>query len=913
MTTVTKRPASHAVAEKMVYRFGDGRAEGNGQMKELLGGKGAGLAEMSSLGLPVPPGFTITTGVCTAYYERGREYPPGLEEEVRAGIQHIEQITGVRFGDPEAPLLVSVRSGARVSMPGMMDTVLNLGLNDAIVEGLARRTDDPRFAYDSYRRFIQMYGDVVMGIRPDEHERDPFEVLLDAKKRKKKAKNDRDLEAKALKELVREYKDLVRKETGADFPEEPWDQLWGALGAVFASWENDRAIAYRRMHGYPDDWGTAVNVQAMVFGNLGDTSGTGVFFTRNASNGEKGLFGEFVVNAQGEDVVAGVRTPGPILRKFETHGGPPSLETAMPESFAELRAHGERLERHYRDMQDIEFTIQQGKLWVLQTRNGKRTGLAMVKIAVDMVDEALISAEEAVRRVDPDQLNELLHPVFDEKADRQVIARGLGASPGAAVGTVIFTPREATALAEKGAGVILVREETSPEDIEGMKAARGILTARGGMTSHAAVVARAMGKCCISGCAEIEIDYGKRRFTATGGGRRVAVKEGDVISLDGTTGEVMLGALPTVEARFPQEYHRLMGWVDQFRRLRVRANADTPSEAERARSFGAEGIGLCRTEHMFWGEDRILAVREMILAQTEVERRRALDKILPMQREDFTGILRAMAGFPVTIRLLDPPLHEFVPHTAAEIRDLAKALKMEEKEVQRRVESLRESNPMLGHRGVRLAITYPEIYEVQVRAIIDAACALDAEDVEVHPEIMIPLVGIEAELSTTRELVERTAEAVMAECGRRVNYTIGTMIELPRACVVADEIARHADFFSFGTNDLTQTAFGFSRDDIGHFLPAYEKRRIIEHDPFVRLDTEGVGGLIRLGVERGRQVKPALKVGICGEHGGDPASVAFCHEQAFDYVSCSQYRVPIALLAAAQAALGRAEADNGAQ
>ncbi|MEX2229171.1 MAG: pyruvate, phosphate dikinase [Dehalococcoidia bacterium] len=904
MTTVSDRPAP-APLSQLVYRFGDGTAEGQGSMGELLGGKGAGLAEMSDLGIPVPPGFTITTEVCNEFYRLGRRYPEGLDAQVRDGIAHVERLVRSRFADPENPLLVSVRSGARVSMPGMMDTILNLGLNDTTVEGLARRSGNARFAYDSYRRFIQMYGDVVLGVsRQSETDGDPFEELLTAKKRARGAILDTDLDADALRELVHDYKALVSERTGADFPDDPWDQLWGAVGAVFASWENPRAVVYRDMHGYPADWGTAVTVQVMVFGNLGDECATGVLFTRHPSTGERRLFGEFLVNAQGEDVVAGTRDPQPILERARRPGDPPSLEATMPVVFEELERACATLEQHFRDMQDIEFTVQQSKLWILQTRSGKRSGQAMVKIAVDMVDEGLIGESEALRDIDAGQLEELLHPVFATTGQRDVIATGLAASPGAAVGKVVFTPADAVDWAKRGEHVILVREETSPEDIEGMKEARAILTARGGMTSHAAVVARGMGKCCVTGCTALEVDYARRRFTVrTEDGNPIVVSEGDVISIDGTRGEVIRGELPLAEAVFPPEYARLMTWVDAHRRLRVRANADTPEDAERARGFGAEGIGLCRTEHMFFGPDRILAVREMILSQSEAERRVALAKILPMQREDFTGILRAMAGFPVTIRLLDPPLHEFLPQTIEDVAELARALGMRVADVERRLESLREFNPMLGHRGVRLAITYPEIYEVQVQAIMEAACDLAAAGIAVEPEIMIPLVGMAMELERLRTLVERTVERVFEDRGRRVAYTVGTMIELPRACVVADRIAEHADFFSFGTNDLTQTTFGLSRDDAGRFLPAYLRQRVLEYDPFVRLDREGVGELIRIGIERGRRTKPQLKVGICGEHGGDPSSVAFCHEQGFDYVSCSPYRVPIARLAAAQASL----------
>ncbi|MDA0271135.1 MAG: pyruvate, phosphate dikinase [Chloroflexi bacterium] len=903
MTLASKETDAGKPLEQMVYFFGDGLASTGD--RTMLGGKGAGLAEMSSLGIPVPPGFTITTEVCSAFYALGRRFPEGLDAQVREGIREIEARVGTVFGDPSNPLLLSVRSGARVSMPGMMDTILNLGLNDATAAGLAARSGNARFAYDSYRRFVQMYGDVVLGVaKQSETDHDPFEVLLNEKKRARNVKDDTELSADDLRELVAEYKALVLERTGKPFPEDPTAQLWGAIGAVFSSWETPRAVVYRQMNGYPDWWGTAVNVQAMVFGNLGEDCSTGVLFTRNPSTGERLIFGEFLVNAQGEDVVAGIRTPSPISKAARGAGDPPSLEEQSPEAYQQIAEACERLESHFRDMQDIEFTVQQGKLWILQTRSGKRSGQAMVKIAVDMVREGRLTQKEAITRLDPEQLNELLHPVFVRDTKRDVILTGLAASPGAAVGKVVFTPGDAVQWAARGEDVILVRDETSPEDIEGMKDARAIVTARGGMTSHAAVVARGMGKCCVSGCSGLQIDYAHREFHVEVPGRgTVIVREGDVLSVDGTTGEVMLGALALAEAIFPPEYDELMGWVDTHRTLNVRANADTPEDAERARAFGAEGIGLCRTEHMFFGADRILAMRQMILSQTEEERRAALEKILPYQRDDFVGLLRAMAGFPVTIRLLDPPLHEFLPHTQLEITELAAALDLRAADVEQRVESLREFNPMLGHRGVRLAVTYPEIYEIQTRAIIEAACTLQQEGVEVHPEIMIPLVGIEAELASLRVATIETAERVLAERGQRIEYTVGTMIELPRACVVADRIAQHADFFSFGTNDLTQTTFGLSRDDAGRFLPSYIKQHMLERDPFVELDRDGVGGLIRMGIEKGRAEKPGLKVGICGEHGGNPPSVHFCHEVGLNYVSCSPYRVPIARLAAAQAAL----------
>ena len=909
MTTLSHVSAASPLGAQLVYFFGGDQTDGNGRMRELLGGKGAGLAEMSSLGIPVPPGFTITTEVCNAFYQLGREYPEALADQVRAGIVHIERAVGARFGDPANPLLVSVRSGARVSMPGMMDTVLNLGLSEETAEGLAVRSGRPRFAYDSYRRFVQMYGDVVLGLKPSSAtERDPFEELLDAKKRQQGVALDTELDAEALHELVQEFKALIRERTGVEFPDDPWVQLWGAVGAVFQSWENPRAMAYRAMHGYPSSWGTAVNVQAMVFGNLGDDCATGVTFTRHPATGERRMFGEFLVNAQGEDVVAGIRTPQPINAADVKDATEISMEDSLPELYRELVAAGDRLEKHFRDMQDIEFTIQQGKLWILQTRAGKRTGRAMVTVAADLVEEGMIDESEALRRQEPERLEELLHPAFDRSQGSTVIARGIGASPGAAVGRVVFTAEAAADASAGGEATILVRVETSPEDVVGMREAAGILTARGGSTSHAAVVARGWGKCCVVGCGALEIDYQTGRFSVEVPGQgRVTVQAGDIISIDGTTGEVMLGALPLVDPVLPPEYDLLMGWADRVRRLRVRTNADTPEDADRARRFGAEGVGLCRTEHMFFGEDRILAVRQMILAEDEAGRRAALSKILPIQRADFRGILRAMAGLPVTIRLLDPPLHEFLPREAGELASVAGAIGVSVDDVRRRVDALHEFNPMLGHRGVRLAITYPEIYEVQVQAIMEAACELRAEGIDAQPEIMIPLVGTSEELRILREQTVAVAERVLAASGSHVAYSIGTMIELPRACVVAGEIAEHADFFSFGTNDLTQTTFGLSRDDSGRFLPAYLAQQVLASDPFVHLDREGVGGLIRIGVERGRAARPGLKVGICGEHGGDPSSIEFCHQQGFDYVSCSPYRVPIARLAAAQAALAEPE------
>ena len=902
-TTAPDTPAAVALEAPPVFRFGGSATDGDASMRNLLGGKGAGLAEMSSLGIPVPPGFTITTEVCNAYYALDRTYPDGLDASVRAAVAATEDVTGTRFGDPSNPLLLSVRSGARVSMPGMMDTVLNLGLNDETAEGLARRSGSPRFAYDSYHRFVQMYGDVVLGLRPEsDTAADPFEALLEAKKESRRVELDTELDAEALRELVGEFKDAIRSGLGVEFPEDPWEQLWGAIGAVFSSWENPRAAVYREMYGYPASWGTAVNVQAMVFGNLGEDCATGVVFTRDPATGERRLSGEYLLNAQGEDVVAGIRTPDGLSIGDGAPGT--SLEEIMPDAHRELVEACDRLEQHFGDMQDIEFTIQQHRLWVLQTRSGKRTGRAMVKIAADLVGEGVIDEREALLRQEPEKLDELLHPNFDPDADRRVIATGLGASPGAAVGRVVFSAGEAEDWAGRGEQVVLVRVETSPEDVAGMQVAEGVLTARGGMTSHAAVVARGMGTCCVAGCGALQVDYDAGLFSVeTPDGETVTVRTGDTISIDGSTGEVFLGSVELTEGGLPEEYARLMAWADAARRLNVRTNADTPEDAARARAFGAEGIGLCRTEHMFFGEDRILAVRQMILAADEAGRREALALILPMQRSDFEGILRAMAGYPVTIRLLDPPLHEFLPQGEAELADVAAALGVTLEETKRRVEQLHEFNPMLGHRGVRLAITFPEIYEVQTRAIMEAACSLAAEGVEVEPEIMIPLVGAESELERLRAQTTAVAEQVIEERGVRPPYQIGTMIELPRACVVADRIAHHADFFSFGTNDLTQTTFGLSRDDAGRFLPDYVSQGLLPRNPFVEVDADGVGGLVRMGVERGRSTKPALKIGVCGEHGGDPASVEFFHGVGLNYVSCSPYRVPIARLAAAQAAL----------
>ncbi len=882
------------MAAKYVYFFGEGKAEGKGDMKNLLGGKGANLAEMTSIGLPVPPGFTMTTEVCTEFYKNNRKYPEGLKEEVDQNLEKVEALMGKRFGDSKNPLLVSVRSGARASMPGMMDTVLNLGLNDLTVQGMIELSGDPRFAYDSYRRFIQMYSNVVMGM-----DGEILEDILEQMKEKRGVHQDTELAAEDLKEMVDLFKNKFKEELGKDFPEDPQEQLWGAIGAVFGSWMNPRAITYRKLNNIPAEWGTAVNIQSMVFGNMGNDCATGVAFTRNPSTGEHLFYGEFLVNAQGEDVVAGIRTPQPI-RKERAAVPNTSLEEVMPESYKQLVKIQETLEKHYRDMQDIEFTIETGKLYMLQTRNGKRTASAAIKIAVDMVKEGLITEKEAVLRVEPQQLDQLLHPSLDPTAKRDVIAKGLPASPGAAGGEVVFTADEAEEAARLGLKVILVRVETSPEDIHGMHAAQGILTARGGMTSHAAVVARGMGKCCVAGCSDIKVDYKAQQFTAGG----LVIKKGDTITLDGSTGEVMKGAVPTVQTEMTGDFARIMSWVDKFRRLKVRTNADTPHDSAVARKFGAEGIGLCRTEHMFFEGDRIMAVREMILAEDKEGRKRALSKILPMQKEDFLGIFREMKGLPVTIRLLDPPLHEFVPHGEKELDELARIMKVTPQTLKNKVDSLHEFNPMLGHRGCRLGITFPEIYDMQVQAIMEAACELVKEEgFEIVPEIMIPLVGEATELKILRSNAVRVADGVIEEYGVPVTYLIGTMIELPRAALTADEVAKHAQFFSFGTNDLTQTTYGLSRDDAGKFLPYYVEREIFPVDPFVALDQKGVGELVRIGCEKGRQTRPAIKLGICGEHGGEPSSVIFCHKIGLDYVSCSPFRVPIARLAAAHAAL----------
>ncbi|HYD29007.1 pyruvate, phosphate dikinase [Brevundimonas sp.] len=880
-----------------VYGFGGGSADGDASMKNLLGGKGANLAEMSSLGLPVPPGFTITTEACVHYYSNGQSYPADLAGQVAAGLKKVEAVVGKTFGDPKNPLLVSVRSGARASMPGMMDTVLNLGLNDETVEGLAALSGDRRFAFDSYRRFITMYSNVVLGLSHDD-----FEEVLDDHKDRLGVTIDTDLSASDWEKVVADYKRVVEDNLGHAFPQDPNDQLWGAVSAVFASWMNDRAKFYRRMHDIPESWGTAVNVQSMVFGNMGDTSATGVAFTRNPSTGEAKLYGEFLINAQGEDVVAGIRTPQSLTKAGREEMGEtaPSMEEAMPEVFAQFVDVVGRLESHYRDMQDIEFTVEQGRLWMLQTRNGKRTAKAALKVAVDLAAEGVISEEEAIGRVEPSALDQLLHPTLDPKAERKVVAAGLPASPGAATGKVVFDADEAERLSQLGDAVILVREETSPEDIHGMHAARGIVTARGGMTSHAAVVARGMGRPCVSGAGEIQIDARAGTFTARGR----TFRAGEVITIDGSKGEVLDGAVPMIEPELTGDFQTLMAWADKVRRLKVRANAETPLDAKTARGFGAEGIGLCRTEHMFFDDARIAAVREMILADDEAGRRAALAKIAPFQKADFVQLFEIMAGLPVTVRLLDPPLHEFIPHSEAEIDALAATQGLDAAKLKRRARELHETNPMLGHRGCRLGVAYPEIYEMQVRAILEAALEVKKTAAEAPiPEIMHPLVALGLEMKYLRELTDRTAGAVFAEAGDRVDYLVGTMIELPRAALRAGDLAEYAEFFSFGTNDLTQTTFGISRDDSGRFLQAYMDKGIFETDPFVRLDQEGVGDLIRIAAERGGAARPDIKMGICGEHGGDPASIAFCEHVGLSYVSCSPYRVPIARLAAAQAAL----------
>ena len=900
-----RKPAVEAVKSgKWVYTFGDGKAEGKAGLRDLLGGKGANLAEMANLGLPVPPGFTIPTSVCTYFYAHDKSYPAALKAQVEKALDYVGKLTGKAFGDSKNPLLVSVRSGGRASMPGMMDTVLNLGLNDKTVEALAELSGDRRFAYDSYRRFITMYSDVVLGF---EHHH--FEDILDTFKDGQGYTLDTDLSGDDWVELVGKYKEAVARETGKDFPQDPHEQLWGAIGAVFSSWMNARAVTYRRLHDIPESWGTAVNVQAMVFGNMGETSATGVAFTRNPSTGESKLYGEFLINAQGEDVVAGIRTPQDITEEARQESGSdkPSMESAMPEAFKELTRFYTLLEKHYRDMQDMEFTVEQGKLWMLQTRGGKRTAKAALRIAVELANEGLISKKDAVMRIDPASLDQLLHPTIDPAAKRDVIATGLPASPGAASGEIVFSSDEAAKLQADGRNVILVRIETSPEDIHGMHAAEGILTTRGGMTSHAAVVARGMGKPCVSGCGAIRVDYG--RGTMSIGSR--TFKTGDVITIDGSLGQVLAGRMPMIEPKLSGEFGTLMGWADQVRKLGVRVNADTPEDARTAIKFGGEGIGLCRTEHMFFEETRIRTVREMILSEDEQSRRAALSKLLPMQRADFVELFEIMKGLPVTIRLLDPPLHEFLPHTQAEIEEVARAMNTDPRKLADRARDLAEFNPMLGFRGCRLAIAYPEIAEMQARAIFEAAVEAEKRTGKaVGLEVMVPLIATKAEFDLVKARIDATAQSVMKETGKKLAYQVGTMIELPRACLMAGDIAQTAEFFSFGTNDLTQTTYGISRDDAASFLGTYVSKGILEIDPFISVDRDGVGELVKIGVARGRKTRPGLKVGICGEHGGDPASVAFCHEIGLDYVSCSPYRVPIARLAAAQAALGKTVASQ---
>ena len=884
-------------SKKFVYSFGDGNSEGDATMKNLLGGKGANLAEMANMGLPVPLGFTITTEVCDVYYKNQKSFPAELKTQVEKALLHIENKIGAKFGDEKNPLLFSVRSGARASMPGMMDTVLNLGLNDKTVLGLAKNSDNKKFAFDSYRRFIQMYSDVVLGV--DHYN---FETILDDKKQEFGASNDNDLSAEQLEEIVELFKIEVKKELGYEFPQDVQKQLWGAIEAVFASWMNDRANTYRSLNNIPVEWGTAVNVQSMVFGNMGETSATGVAFTRNPSTGAKELYGEYLINAQGEDVVAGIRTPQSITIQGKEQLGSilPSMQETMPEVFLELEKIYKKLEEHYRDMQDIEFTVQNKKLWMLQTRSGKRTAHAAVKIAVDMVNEKLINKNEALLRVDPASLDQLLHPTLDPKAQVKIIAKGLPASPGAASGIVVFSSQEAERRSENGDKVILVRVETSPEDIKGMHVSQGILTARGGMTSHAAVVARGMGTPCVSGATGLHVDNSGKFFNANG----TKVKEGEIITINGSNGDVILGNVPTLKPNLSGDFETIMKWADEVRVLRVRTNAETPLDCQVARDFGAEGIGLCRTEHMFFNEDRIISVREMILAETVEGRKKALAKLLPMQRKDFVEIFKIMSGLPVTIRLLDPPLHEFLPHKESEIQEVAKVAGVEVDYVKHRTHQLQEQNPMLGHRGCRLGISYPEIYEMQARAIFEASAIVKKETKnEVLLEVMIPLVATQKEIQIMRQLVTKIAEAVIKEQGVDLKYMVGTMIELPRAALVADKIAEEAEFFSFGTNDLTQTTFGLSRDDAGNFLGHYQKAGILEKDPFAELDQEGVGELIKIATQKGKQTRKDIKLGICGEHGGNPASIEFCHDVGLHYVSCSPYRVPIARLSAARAVL----------
>ena len=902
---------------KYVYTFGDGKAEGKADMKNLLGGKGANLAEMNLLGLPVPAGFTITTEVCTIYNQQGKDAVVKLiENDVKAGIAHMEKIMNAKFGSKgEAfPLMVSVRSGARVSMPGMMNTVLNLGINDDAVKLLAEKSGNPRFAWDSYRRFIQMYGDVVMGVSAAKGEIDPFEVEIDKLKEERGIKQDTEFTVEDLQKLVVAFKQVVKERSGKEFPTNPWDQLWGAICAVFDSWNTERAVLYRQLNQIPEEWGTAVNVQSMVYGNMGDRSATGVAFTRDAATGEDIFNGEYLINAQGEDVVAGIRTPQEItiegsrrwaklqgISEEERKAKYPSLEEAMPEAYAALNATQEKLENHFHDMQDMEFTIQDGKLWMLQTRNGKRTGTAMVKMAIDMLKQGMIDEKTALLRLEPNKLDELLHPVFDKAALKaaKVLTKGLPASPGAACGRVVFFADEAEDWKNRGEKVVLVRQETSPEDLRGMHVSEGILTARGGMTSHAAVVARGMGKCCVSGAGDVVVDYQKRQFSVGD----TVIKEGDWISLNGSTGEVYLGKVETAAASLDEDFQAVMTLADKFTRMYVRTNADTPHDAQVARNFGAKGVGLCRTEHMFFEGDRIDAMREMILSDTVEQRRAALAKILPMQRADFEGILKAMDGLGVTIRLLDPPLHEFTPNEPSSQKYMAEKMGLTPEKVKEKVDALHEFNPMLGHRGCRLGITYPEITEMQARAIMEAACNLKKQGLDPKPEIMVPLVGTVKELKQQAEIIRSTAETVFAEQGVKVDYMLGTMIEIPRAALTADQIAEIAQFFSFGTNDLTQMTFGYSRDDAGKFLPEYIKKGILKTDPFAVLDQEGVGQLVEMGVKKGRSTNPNLKVGICGEHGGEPSSVIFCDKVGMNYVSCSPFRVPIARVAAAQAAL----------
>ena len=904
------------MSEKRVYTFGNGQAEGNAQMRERLGGKGANLAEMNLIGIPVPPGFTIATDVCNEYYEVGQEkIVEILQAEVNAAVAHVENLMNSKFGSTENPLLVSVRSGARASMPGMMDTILNLGLNDEVAEGMVRKTGNPHFVYDSYRRFVQMYGDVVLGMKPvNKEDIDPFEAIIDEVKAIRGIELDKDLSVDELKDLVVRFKKAIKEQTGNDFPTDPMEQLWGAICAVFRSWMNERAILYRKMEGIPDEWGTAVSVQAMVFGNMGDTSATGVCFSRDAGNGEDLFNGEYLINAQGEDVVAGIRTPQQITKigsqrwaeragisEEERIAKYPSMEEAMPEIYKQLDAIQEKLEDHYRDMQDMEFTVQEGKLWFLQTRNGKRTGAAMVKIAIDLLHQGMIDEKTALNRIEPNKLDELLHPVFDKKAEKQakVWVKGLPASPGAATGQIVFFADDAAKWHADGKKVVMVRIETSPEDLAGMAVAEGILTARGGMTSHAAVVARGMGKCCVSGAGALNIDYKNKTVDVDG----VTLKEGDYISINGTTGEVYVGQVETKAAELSGDFEELMALADKYTKLQVRTNADTPHDASIARSFGAVGIGLCRTEHMFFEGEKIKAMREMILAEDAEGRKKALAKILPYQKEDFKGIFKAMAGCPVTVRLLDPPLHEFVPHDLKGQEEMAETMGVSVKEIQKRVESLCEHNPMLGHRGCRLGNTYPEITEMQTRAILGAALDLKKEGIEAKPEIMVPLTGILYEFKEQEKVIRTAAEELFKEVGDRIEFKVGTMIEIPRAALTADRIASSAEFFSFGTNDLTQMTFGYSRDDIASFLPVYLEKKILKVDPFQVLDQNGVGQLVRMATEKGRAIRPDLKCGICGEHGGEPSSVKFCHKVGLNYVSCSPFRVPIARIAAAQAAL----------